>query len=220
MFNYVVLLAAGRGQRMDELTIDSPKALIDVDGKPLISYSLIQINQKIKHIFITVGYHKQKMIKYFAENKKCQIIDTSHKGNSWWIFNSPLKYVNEPVLVLACDILTTIDIPLIFSNYIRIGSPPCMMVPVQPVSGIDGDYIEENNNKVLSLSSTRYSPIYGSGIQIINPFIINKNCNEHDDFNQLWLELICNEMLYVSSLYSHSWFSINTREQLERYLKK
>lgn len=216
LFNYAILLAAGEGQRFKELTIDLPKALIDIDGTPLLLYSLNQIQQKVSHILITVGHQKSKMIRYFSG--KHQIIDTSNKGNSWWIFNSALRYVNEPVLVLACDIIARLDIPFIYSNYVKIGSPPCMMVPVRSVEGIDGDYIEEKDKRVLSLSHTKRTQIYGSGIQVINPFMINENLKEYDDFNQLWLALIRKRMLYISDLYPYTWFSINTKEHLAKYL--
>ncbi|HBL77529.1 MAG: hypothetical protein A2W90_10240 [Bacteroidetes bacterium GWF2_42_66] len=218
--NYAVLMAAGNGQRMKELTVNIPKALVDVKGIPLLSYSLTQLDQKIDSISITVGHKKNELIKFLASNQKYQIIDTSYKGNSWWVFNSSLKYINEPVLVLTCDIITFLDIPFIFSNYINIGSPPCMIVPVRPVSGIDGDYIKEKDRMVLSLSRTKRTSIYCSGIQIINPYIINKHIAKHEDFNQIWSVLIDKNMLYVSDLYPHPWFSINTKEQLVKYLEK
>ncbi|MBP6933159.1 MAG: NTP transferase domain-containing protein [Candidatus Methanofastidiosum sp.] len=220
MFKNTVIMAAGAGLRLKELTINAPKALLEVNGMPLLSYSLNQINKIVDNIFITVGYKKNKIIDYFSDNKKYRIIDTSYKGNSWWIFNSLLKNFNEPVLVLPCDIITIIDLSFIYLNYLSLGCPPCMLVPVQPVKGIDGDFIEEKNNVVLSISRNFSTPIYCSGIQVINPLYINETMNEQNDFNQLWHQLICNNMLYVSSIYPHPWFSIDTKEQVVRYLER
>ncbi|MDR1368826.1 MAG: 2-C-methyl-D-erythritol 4-phosphate cytidylyltransferase [Dysgonamonadaceae bacterium] len=43
MFRYAVVMAAGEGRRLYSLTAGFPKALIDVKGKHLISWSLNQI---------------------------------------------------------------------------------------------------------------------------------------------------------------------------------
>lgn len=213
------MMAAGRGERLKDLTLNLPKALVACDGIPLLLYSLMQIHEVVNHLFITVGHKKNKLIQYLAHDKKCHIIDTSNKGNSWWIFNSSLKHLNEPVLVLACDIITVLDLSFIYSNYLRLGSPPCMIVPVCPVEGIDGDYIKTKGNNVIALSRTMHSPIYGSGIQVINPFLINGILTGYDEFDQVWFELLNKQMLYVSDIYPHQWFSVNTKGQLAKYLK-
>jgi N-acetyl-alpha-D-muramate 1-phosphate uridylyltransferase len=218
-FNSAIIMAAGRGLRLKELTINLPKALIDCNGIPLVFYSLRQLQQKVNLLFITVGHQKSKLIYYLSDKKKCRIIDTSNKGNSWWIFHSSLKYLNEPVLVLTCDIITYLDLSFIYLNYVKFGFPPCMIVPVRSVEGIDGDYIKVKDNKATALSRTKYSSIYGSGIQVINPFQINKILSCYDDFGQLWIELLRKELLFVSDLYPHPWFSVNTKEQLVNYLQ-
>ncbi len=220
MIKYAVLLAAGYGKRLKELTFNLPKALIDVNGTPLMEFSLMQLYRKVEHIHITIGYKKQKILNYLTvNNDKIKFIDTSHHGNCWWVFNSSLKYLNEPVLILACDIITKLDLQFIYSNYVKLGRPSCMMVPVYGVEGIDGDYIREKDGMVVNLSRNSPSPIYGSGIQVINPYIINKHFEEQGEFNHLWNRLIKKNMLYVSNVYPYSWFSINTKEQLNNYLQ-
>lgn len=51
-----IILAAGRGSRMGELTNSIPKPLIDFKGKPLLSYKLEALPQEITEAIIIVGY--------------------------------------------------------------------------------------------------------------------------------------------------------------------
>jgi UDP-N-acetylglucosamine diphosphorylase / glucose-1-phosphate thymidylyltransferase / UDP-N-acetylgalactosamine diphosphorylase / glucosamine-1-phosphate N-acetyltransferase / galactosamine-1-phosphate N-acetyltransferase len=63
-----VLLAAGRGTRMRELTTDVPKPMIRVRGKPILLHIIegLQIGG-IKKILIIVGYHSDTVRDYFGD---------------------------------------------------------------------------------------------------------------------------------------------------------
>lgn len=51
-----VILAAGRGTRMKELTQAKPKALLEVTGRPLMQYTLDALPDTIDEVVIIVGY--------------------------------------------------------------------------------------------------------------------------------------------------------------------
>src|SRR3989338_9526422 len=51
-----VILAAGRGTRMDELTTAVPKPMLEVAGKPLLEYKLEALTDQVDEVVLIVGY--------------------------------------------------------------------------------------------------------------------------------------------------------------------
>jgi len=57
-----VILAAGVGKRMQPLTLERPKPLIEVAGKPLIKHVIDALPKEIDEVIVVIGY-KGDMIK-------------------------------------------------------------------------------------------------------------------------------------------------------------
>jgi len=63
-----VILAAGKGTRMKDLTIERPKPMLFVKGKPILQYIIEGLlNVGIKQIFIVTGYKPEVIEDYFNE---------------------------------------------------------------------------------------------------------------------------------------------------------
>jgi NDP-sugar pyrophosphorylase family protein len=63
-----VLLAAGRGTRMRELTADFPKPMIEVRGKPVLQHIVEGLRDAGAHRFlIIVGYHAEMVRNSFGD---------------------------------------------------------------------------------------------------------------------------------------------------------
>ncbi|MBV8375898.1 MAG: nucleotidyltransferase family protein [Verrucomicrobia bacterium] len=63
-----VVLAAGRGTRMRELTQSRPKPMIEICGKPVLSYILGGLRQAgMRQILIVVGYRKEVVVDHFGD---------------------------------------------------------------------------------------------------------------------------------------------------------
>lgn len=63
-----VILAAGRGTRMRELTLSMPKPMVEVSGKPVLSYIIEGLRDAgVRKILIVIGYRKEVVIDYFSD---------------------------------------------------------------------------------------------------------------------------------------------------------
>ena len=107
-----IILAAGMGKRLKELTQNNTKCMVKVNGVTLIDRMLNQIeNQHLSRIIIVVGYEGQKLIDY---------IDTLG-------IQTPITFINNPIydktnniysLALAKDWLVKDDTLLFESDLI------------------------------------------------------------------------------------------------------
>jgi NDP-sugar pyrophosphorylase family protein len=63
-----VVLAAGRGTRMRELTLTMPKPMVEVGGKPVLSYILEGLRDAgVRKTLIVVGFRKEVVMDYFGD---------------------------------------------------------------------------------------------------------------------------------------------------------
>lgn len=107
-----LILAAGMGKRLKELTQDNTKCMVRVNGVTMIERMLRQLDKLyLSRIVIVIGYEGQKLIDY---------IDTLS-------IQTPICYVNNPIyektnniysLALAKDYLLSADTLLLESDLI------------------------------------------------------------------------------------------------------
>lgn len=213
---HAVIMAAGRGRRMMPLTAALPKPMAPFQDSTLIAHGIERIRRHLPNVHVTVGYKGAMLAQHLIEHSVSSIINTDGQPNSWWIYHSLLRHLNEPVYVLTSDNVTDLDFDLLERDYLDRGEPACMLVPVTPVPGLEGDYIFSNGPYVTDISRTRESPCYCSGIQILNPRTVNELTCEGEDFYSVWRQLIEERQLLVSSVYPKNWFAVETMDDLHR----
>ncbi|MBV9617805.1 MAG: NTP transferase domain-containing protein [Verrucomicrobia bacterium] len=69
-----VLLAAGRGTRMREMTADLPKPMLEVRGKPVLQYIVEGLRDAgVAHFLIVVGYRADAVQNFFGDGSRYRI---------------------------------------------------------------------------------------------------------------------------------------------------
>lgn len=63
-----VILAAGRGTRMMELTGAVPKPMLDVEGKPLLEYKIDALPETVTEVILIIGYLKEVVQHHFGSS--------------------------------------------------------------------------------------------------------------------------------------------------------
>jgi NDP-sugar pyrophosphorylase family protein len=211
---HALIMAGGRGMRMMPLTYTLPKAMAPYDGSTLIAKRIEHIAKVFPNIHITVGYKGAMLAKHVIEHSVTSIFNTDGKDNCWWVFNTLMSQLDEPVFVLTCDNIVDLNYDELENDYYKLNEPVCMVVPVKPIKGLEGDFIFHENNKITSLTRQGKSDIYCSGIQILNPKKVNSLMEPCDNFYQLWQNLIGLEQLFCSNIYPDKWFAVDTIDQL------
>ncbi len=69
-----VILAAGKGTRMKELTNEVPKPMLKVEGKPILEHIVTGIRAAgVKEVFIVTGYRAETIEEYFGDGAKWDV---------------------------------------------------------------------------------------------------------------------------------------------------
>ncbi len=200
---------------MVPLTDSMPKAMAPYRGSTLIAQGIEQLRPHIPHIHVTVGYRGAMLAEHVITHGASSVFNTEGHGNCWWIYNTFLSLLDEPVCVLTCDNVVDLDFGLLARDYEELECPACMLVPVQPIAGLDGDYIFHENHIITRLDRDDPAPTYSSGIQVLNPRLIRSLTDEVEDFAHLWDQLIPQRQLRAARVYPKRWFSVDTIEQLK-----
>lgn len=125
----VVLMAGGKGERLRPLTLETPKPLLEVAGKPIIDRNIELLeNFGINHVFVTVNYLHEKIEEHFAARNatgarakvEC-VLEPKRLGTLGSLALIP-SFTHEDVLVMNSDLLTSIDFEKMLLHHKRTGA--------------------------------------------------------------------------------------------------
>ena len=163
-----IILAAGLGKRVREYSLDLPKPLIEVNGKPFIEYSInIMEELGFEEIFINVHYKSDQIISYLKNlnNPKIKISDETDclLDTGGGIKKIMDENKIEHVFILNCDNLwedeDTVFFREMIENFPKDTISLLALTPINLISGYDGkgdflftkdDYIQRYNDTTVS----------------------------------------------------------------------
>lgn len=147
-----------------------PKPMAPYNNSTLLNHVLSRIKDRVKYVHITAGYKKTILSNYAAGLKVSSIFYTEGKGNCWWIYNTLLNRLDEPVYVFTCDNIIDIDYDLLEADYFELGAPANLIIPVNlSTNNYAGDYVVHQDKFINRICPDIKTNILCSRMQIINP---------------------------------------------------
>lgn len=109
-----IILCGGKGERLKPITLEIPKPMVPVKGKPILWYILKQLERfKINNIYIGVGY-KSSIIKEYLKtnflNLNITIIDDGNVDIIIRIKSVVGLSPDKDILILYGDTISDVDI--------------------------------------------------------------------------------------------------------------
>ena len=105
-----LFLAAGFGKRLRPLTEKTPKALVEVNGTPLLINALNHLSKyKIEEVIIVTGHMKDKIVERIGYNYlNMEIIyvynPIYNQTNNVYSLYLAKDYINDDLIMLECDL--------------------------------------------------------------------------------------------------------------------
>ncbi len=102
-----VVLAAGKGTRLEPLTEEKPKALVEVDGKPLIEDvfdNLLEIG--VTELVVVVGHMKEQIIERYGDEYEGVPITYAHQREQLGLAHAILQaepHIDDDFVLMLGD---------------------------------------------------------------------------------------------------------------------
>ena len=102
-----VVLAAGEGTRLRPLTEDKPKALVEVDGRPILSHCFDNlIDLGADELLVVVGYKKERIIDFYGDDYEGVPITYTHQRDPKGLAHALLcveEHVDDDFMLMLGD---------------------------------------------------------------------------------------------------------------------
>ncbi|KZN38943.1 hypothetical protein N480_11985 [Pseudoalteromonas luteoviolacea S2607] len=210
-----MILAAGRGQRMMPLTSELPKPLLQVAGKPLITYHLERLKRAgIEEVVINLAWQGSKIERFFGCGEQLGMqIQYSHEPQGGLETAGGIKQAlpklcseEDEFIVINGDIFTDYDVHALTKLQLHAGEAHIVLVE-NPAHNPQGDFGLTHQ----PLNENKYT---FSGIGLYNKAFFDDLENGKVPLGPLLREGI-KEHKVSSELYIGLWHDIGTPQRLE-----
>lgn len=236
-----IILAAGVGKRLQPLTNGLPKALITINGKPLIANMLDHLaGRNIGEVIIVVGHHKDQIIaaigtRYqglsirYIENP---LYSSTNNVYSLWLAKDAIR---EDTILLECDLFFKREL---IDKILSASADCCILVSPYDRKTMSGTVVSADSDlRARSLIINRHQDLkhdYSQMMKTVNiytfskDFIINKFIPAIDLYvrtqcRKSFYELVLGSLIYygndnirVLPVGKEHWCEIDTSADLER----
>ena len=174
----VVIMAGGKGTRLEPYTKILPKPLIPIDEIPIMERIINKFTEYGVRDFLATINYKGNMIKsYFSDVKKNYSIDYIEEIKPFGTAGS-LKLINrkfeQPFFVSNCDILIHADYTDIYKRHMESGNELTVVVALKVVEVPYGVvYAKEDGQVVFLEEKPKHSYFVNTGLYILNGDLIN-----------------------------------------------
>ena len=225
-----IILAAGLGKRVREYSLDLPKPLIEVSGKPFIEYSInIMEVLGFEEIFINVHYKSDQIISYLRQlnNPKIKISDETDcllntgGGVKKIIFENKL----ENAFILNCDNLWKEEDSVFFREMIesfpKDTTSLLALTPIELISGYEGigDFSFTKDDHIQRYDKSTSKSYVFNGAQIIRKEAFNDIKSSIFSINQVW-DILISKNLIKGYKFNKNVLHLGTTAALKNYENK
>lgn len=225
----VIIMAGGFGKRLLPLTQKIPKALVKVNNKPIIDYSIERFKKFNLHKINLVTYHYHHKIKKYLSKKYSQGIkffkESRPLGTSGGLSLLNKKEISENFIITNCDVISGINYDNLLNYHIQNNSDLTIVSYKKIIPLRYGKLeFEKPGFEILQIDE---KPIIEVNINA-GIYVMNKSClkfikkKKQDMPNLFGLLKKKNYNIKIFPLYEY-WYDIGTHQDLKlcrKFLKK
>lgn len=217
-----VIMAGGRGQRLQPLTDSKPKPLLKVGEKPIMEHNIDRLAAYgIDDFWVSVKYLGEQIEHYFGNGHKKNINieyvwETEPLGTIGAI-SKVTNFEHDYILVTNSDLLTTIDYENFFLDFVNQEADFAVLTIPYQVS-IPYAVLETKNRNIKSLKEKPTYTYYSNG----GVYLMKKEMLQYipkDSFfnsTDLMEALIIKDYKVISYPFTGYWLDVGKHEDFEK----
>lgn len=150
-----MILAAGRGRRMWEMTNHTPKPLIKVNGKSLIEWQIERlIAAGVTHIVINVAYLAELIVHEVGFGRRwgitlCYLYEPLDAYDTGGGIIRALSWLSDPFIVVNADVMTDYDFSHIIHYSQTMKSLAHLILVPNPKHNLKGDFCLDGEKNIV-----------------------------------------------------------------------
>jgi dTDP-glucose pyrophosphorylase len=217
-----VVMAGGRGQRLQPLTDFTPKPLLKVGNKPIMEHNLNRLAMfGIDDYWVSVNYLGEQIAQHFGNGNERNInIEYVWENEPLGTIGAVSKIENfkhDYVLVTNSDLLTNIDYEHFFIEFVKQGADLAVLtIPYQVT--IPYAVLETEKGKVKSFKEKPTYTYYSNGGIYLMKKEITRFIPQNKFYNatDLMEDLIQQNKKIVSLPFAGYWLDVGKHEDFEK----
>ena len=222
-----VILAGGKGARLQPYTKILPKPLMPIGDMPILEILLRQMKRTglIDEAILTVGYLEELLRAFFKDGERFGLkIDYSFEENPLGTAG-PLSLINsltETFLVTNGDVLTTLNLVELIQYHKRKEAIATIAMHAREIK-VDLGVLELNGDNRITgyIEKPTYDFNVSMGIYVFEPEILNYiPRNKYLDFPDLVLKLLAAGETVIGYPFNGYWQDLGRQEDYEQAVEE
>lgn len=227
-----LVLAGGKEIRLTQLGRDMPKALLPVNGRPILEHIILQLKTSgVEEIIISIKQGGRKIRDYFRNGSRFGVNisyleqDQSNKGTAQPLLQSQVRLMDNNFFLVYGDVLANMD----FSDFIEFHENQKNLVATMALASVDkasmwgiarliGSKIVEFQEKPKNPSTQ--SHLVNAGIYVMSPKIFEYLAADMVKLESELFPRLAEENRLGGYSFGGSWCDVSSSEAYSQALKE
>ena len=217
-----VILAGGRGKRLQPLTNTRPKSMVEFHGKPFMAYVIDMLaEQGFKHVLLLLGYLPEVIMDYFGDGSKWGIKIEYSVSSPDDLTASRVKLVrtkiDEHFMLLYCDNYWPMQFDKMWQKYLNANVKGLITVYGNK-DGYSRDSIIVGENDIVEVFDRSRTTPGLKGVEIsyaiLRKSVLDLLPEEDELFEQAVYPALAKQGELVAYVSDHRYYSVGSHEKL------
>jgi dTDP-glucose pyrophosphorylase len=219
--NKIVIMAGGLGSRLGPLTEHTPKPMLQVGNKPLLSNIISHCYEfGFSDIYICVNYKADVIKNYFQDGSqfgvRIRYVEEKQRMGTAGAISLIEDVFAEPLIVLNADILTTINLDELLKHHKKMQADATMCVK-EVTYQLPYGVVTSDSNRLTGLEEKPLQKaLINAGIYVLNPSMVKLIPKQtHIDMTQVFELAMQKSMKLAAYTINEYWLDIGRLSDYE-----